>query len=67
MQTSSSLHSGSRATRQVRDRADNGADVARILVALGVLALLASFDGADDARQSAAAQPADAGLATSIP
>ena len=66
-QISSSLHSESRAARQARDRADSGADVARVLVALGVLALLASFNGADDARLSAAAQPAGAGLAASQP
>jgi len=66
-QISSTLHSESRAAKQARDRADTGADVARVLVALGVLAFLASFDGADDNRLSAVAQPAAAGLAASQP
>jgi hypothetical protein len=38
-------------------RAENSADLLRILVALGLLALLASFDGAGDA---AAAPPVSA-------
>jgi len=32
-----------------RSRAENSADLLRVLVALGLLALLASFDGSEDA------------------
>jgi hypothetical protein len=46
-----------------RSRADNSADLLRVLVALGLLALLASFDGNDDA--AAATAQASAGVATS--
>ena len=39
----------------------------RVLVALGLLALLASFDGAEDTEAVAATQPASAELAASQP
>jgi len=66
-QISPSLHSGDRAADQAQRRADDGADIARVLVALCVLALLASFDGVRETRQSAATQPAHAELAASQP
>jgi len=47
-----------RSPRGARDaRADNRADVVRVLAALGLLALLASFDGAGDERPAAERQP----------
>jgi hypothetical protein len=45
-------------------RAENSADLLRVLVALGLLALLASFDGAEDTGV-ATTQPASAELAAS--
>ena len=66
-QISPSLHSGDRAPDHARERADDGADLARVLVALGVLAFLASFDGAGETRHSAATQPARAEFAASQP
>ena len=46
-------------------RAGNSADLLRVLVALGLLALLASFDATEDA--SAAAAPVSAGIADGRP
>ncbi len=62
-----SLHSADRAADQARERTGNGTDLTRVLVALGVLAFLASFDRADEPTQSAATQPARTGLAASPP
>ena len=49
---------------QLTSRAENSADLLRVLVALGILALLASFDGAD--RPAEAAMPS-AGANTAAP
>ena len=47
-------HTGSR----TRKSEENRADIARVLVALGVLALLASFDDAEKTELVAASPPA---------
>jgi hypothetical protein len=44
-----------------RSRAENSADLLRVLVAVGLLALLASFDATEDAA-AAAPDPANAGI-----
>jgi len=49
---------------QLTSRAENSTDLLRVLVALGILALLASFDGAD--RPAEAAMPS-AGANTAAP
>jgi len=66
-QISPSAHSARRPAGQAQHRADNGADIARVLVALGLLAFLASFDGADETSRTAAAQPARTGVAVLPP
>ena len=53
--TAAREYSCAMASQQItsQSRADDSADLARVLVALGLLALLASFDGAADEGASA--------------
>jgi hypothetical protein len=49
-----------------QSRAENSADLLRVVVALGLLALLASFDGANDA-PAAASSKANTETAADLP
>jgi hypothetical protein len=57
----------SQAETRGRSGADDHADIARVFVALGLLALLASFDGAEEAGTSATPQVTHAEIAASAP